>query len=113
VSHPASATLLVDMAHPDVTVSLSGPWADLAEQVIGKAAKGLIADLADAAVAPPEVGREAGDGIPLEIAWLDRQVVVDLELTEDDRNDLAGLGWVVVPPDVTAVRDALNSAGDR
>lgn len=113
VSDPAAENLVVDVAHPAMTVKLSGPWADLVEQVIGDAAKDLIAELADAGVVPPEVGREAGDGIPLEIAWPDRQVVVDLELTADDRDDLAGLGWVVVPPDVTAVRDALSSAGER
>ena len=106
VSQPA-----VDVVQTDVAVSLSAPWQDLVDQVLGEPAKQLLVILAEAALAPPVVGHEVGDGVPLEISWPDAHVVVDLELTDDDRSDLAGMGWVVVPADVTALRDALTNAG--
>ena len=48
----------------------------------------IVRDLADLGVAPPVVGGEAADGIVVEVAWPDQQLVVDLDLTDDDRDDL-------------------------
>ena len=48
------------------------------------------------------------DGLPLSISWPDHQVAVDLDLTDDDRDELAGLGWTVVPPEA-AVRTPSTS----
>jgi len=87
------------------------PWASLLEQVVGEAAAALVRDLAVLDVTPPVVGGEAGDGIVVEIAWPGQRLVVDLDLTDDDRHDLVQDGWTVVAPDATAVQKALEPAG--
>nr|WP_237465854.1 DEAD/DEAH box helicase [Leucobacter luti] len=43
----------------------------------------------------PDVGAELGDGIPVLLAWPERQVCAG-EFSAEDREELVSLGWVVV-----------------
>ena len=49
---------------------------------------------------PPEVGLEGPEGIPLDLAWPDARIAVDVsDLTEADLEDLRRAGWQVLPPE--------------
>lgn len=96
---------------PPASTAYAEPWPSLLEQVVGAAAAALVRDLAALDVTPPVVGGEAGDGIVVEIAWPDRHLVVDLDLTDDERHDLVQDGWNVVQPEAAAVQQALEPAG--
>ncbi|WP_027860122.1 DEAD/DEAH box helicase [Marmoricola sp. URHB0036] len=93
------------------TTTYAEPWRSLLDQAVGETASVLLRQLAGLAVTPPEVGGETGDGLVLEIAWPHHRLVVDLDLSDDDRLELADLGWRVVPPDSGAIQDALEPAG--
>lgn len=59
----------------------------------------------------PVLGHEVGDGIPLAICWPDRRLAVDLELTDEDRPQLAELDWALVAPNAAAIAAALKAEG--
>jgi hypothetical protein len=103
-----TAPVHVDAVTPDVQVELGGPWADLVAQAVGPEQK-VLELLAGHDVPVPTLGHETEDGLPLSISWPDYLVAIDLELTDDDRDELVGLGWIVVPAD--EARAALDRAG--
>ena len=100
-------------ASQTATATYAEPWGSLLQQAMGDAATAFLQELAGIEVPPPVVGGEAGDGIVVEIAWPDLKVVVDLDLPGDDRDELSGLGWIVVAPNIAAVQQALDPAGAR
>ncbi|MEU0265686.1 DEAD/DEAH box helicase [Nocardioides sp. NPDC006303] len=60
----------------------------------------MLVDLAAAHTARPEVGAESAGGVPVPISWPDTAegpIALDLDLTDDDRRDLAAEGWTVLP----------------
>ena len=61
-------------------------------------------------VAPPVVGYEAENGIPLDFAWPDDRIAVCLDLDPDERRVLEMAGWRVFPDDPDAVFAALREA---
>lgn len=93
-------------------VALAEPWASLHREAVG-AEKVVIEQLAVGGFAVPVLGYETGDGLPIDIAWPDYKVALDMELDDTDREELAGLGWTVVAPEISAIRDALARAGDQ
>ena len=92
----------------DIAVELAGPWAEVVRQAVG-AERSVLELLAGQGVKIPTLGHETPDGLPLSVSWPDHMVVVDLDLTDDDRVELAEAGWVVVPPEDAA--GALERAG--
>ncbi len=106
----AQAAPRVDVARPDVEVQLAGPWGQLVAEALGPERR-VLELLADLGVSLPTLGHETPEGVPLSVSWPHFKVVVDVELDDEDRNELAGLGWVVVAPE--AVPDALDRAGDH
>jgi len=77
---------------------LSGAWRDAYEQA-DHAGQELINKLAETALPAPDVGEEV-DGIPVEISWPTRRIVVDLGLDDAERRHLTSTGWTVCAPDV-------------
>ncbi len=77
---------------------------------------GLLVELAHRGDVPvPTIGAEGSDGIPLDVAWPDSRIVVDVAgMPEDDRRDLERGGWRVLgADDVDAVVAAvLNDRED-
>jgi hypothetical protein len=84
-----------------IDLAATGPERDLLLALAGRG--GLI---------PPEVGFEGPEGIPLDLAWPDARVAVDVaELSTDDLDDLGRAGWHILPPDVDAIVRTLTEAG--
>ena len=61
----------------------------------------------------PQVGFETSDGIPVPVAWTDRRIAADVNLSDDDRVDLASAGWLVIEASIDAVRSALAQTGAK
>jgi hypothetical protein len=88
-----------------------GAWADAYDAALTEIEKELISALADQDVAPPTVGAEGPDGIPLDICWPAHRVAVAFaHMSQQDRSDLAGHGWYLVEPDPAQVATALTRA---
>lgn len=68
--------------------------------------------LAALGVAAPELGLEAGDGIPITFAWSGSHVAVDFEWDDRDRADLEDEGWTVVAAQPELVAAALTGQGN-
>lgn len=80
------------------TVELAPEWAALAEYAT-TAERSLIEKLATASVPVPELGIEAGDGIPLAFAWRSAKVAIALALQDGEAKALQDAGWTLVDPD--------------
>lgn len=61
----------------------------------------------------PEVGFETSDGIPVPVAWADQRIAADVNLSDEDRIDLALAGWLVIEATIDAVRNALAQVGAK
>nr|WP_221376999.1 DEAD/DEAH box helicase [Actinoplanes polyasparticus] len=86
-----------------------GAWADLYEAAFSQAEKELIAALADHGVAPPTIGAEGPDGIPLDICWPTVRIAVAFpHMPPEDRTDLTRHGWHLVEPTPDEVVAALT-----
>lgn len=87
-------------------------WVSTHESARDGIERDLIAALAEeGGLVAPVLGFEGPDGIPVDLSWPDQRVAVRLpEMPEDDARDLVAAGWVVVAPDVTAIRHALDGA---
>lgn len=98
-------------AAPADSAPLSTAWEWLL-RVATAAERPLISSLgAIDVVMLPTLGIEVGDGIPLAISWPERTIAVDLDLTDEDRTQLADLGWTLVAPDASMIADALALKG--
>ncbi|KXP05870.1 DEAD/DEAH box helicase [Tsukamurella tyrosinosolvens] len=99
-------------AYPTTAASpvgeLTGPWLEAYESAMEKE---LVLALAASGVPVPVIGDEADGGIPLEIAWPDVRVAIDIGLSDDDRADLASAGWTLTTQDIDTVRTTLNEKG--
>jgi hypothetical protein len=94
---------------------LVGAWADVYEAAAPGEERNLVAVLAaEAALTPPVVGAEGPEGIPLDLAWPDRRVVVAFDhMPPADRADLAAAGWQVVEPSPELIVAALAAAAPQ
>lgn len=73
--------------------------------------RGLLVDLAAGGSVPvPELGHETDAGVPLDVAWPDARVAVDLNVDPDTRRELLDAGWTLVPADAHAVVVAVTAA---
>jgi ATP-dependent helicase YprA (DUF1998 family) len=96
-----------------------GAWATVYDAAAPGEERNLVAALAaHEGLAPPTVGAEGPDGIPLDLSWPDLQVVVAFpHMSPEDRADLAAAGWRLVEPSpelVAAVlADATTSPGGQ
>ncbi|SEB29973.1 DEAD/DEAH box helicase [Rhodococcus koreensis] len=107
---PVPAPTPVPAPEPQAPAGLTGPWLDVYNEVAASDRE-LVTLLAAAAAVPvPEVGEEFR-GIPLEISWPDRKVVVDTGIDDTEREELSAAGWVLCPADPDAVKAALQEAG--
>ncbi|SDS78395.1 protein of unknown function [Nocardioides scoriae] len=70
--------------------------------------RALVIDLHAAGVVGAKIGHEGPDGIPIDLAWPDVSVAVDIGLDDQDRSDLTGTGWRIVRPEIHDIRDALR-----
>ena len=84
-----------------------------ADVMVAGGSEAVVTELAVGGFAVPVLGHETGDGLPIDIAWPDYKVALDIELNDTAREELAGLGWTVVAPEIPAIRDALARAGDQ
>lgn len=78
-------------------VDLSSAWGSLAAFATA-AEKGVIVRLAAASVALPEMGVEAGAGIPISFAWPEPRIAIALDLQDGEAEALAADGWTLIDP---------------
>jgi len=73
--------------------------------------RALLVALADRGSLPaPELGFETDTGVPLDVAWPDARIAVDLDVDDDTRQELAHAGWTLVPADPDAIAEAVAAA---
>ena len=77
---------------------VSAGWASLISQAT-EAEKAILETLSRHAIPKPELGYESDGGIPMSIAWPDERLVVVVDVSDDERDELAGEGWSVVQID--------------
>lgn len=89
-----------------------GAWAGAYDAAAPGEERRLVTALAaQEGLAPPVVGAEGPDGIPLDLSWPDLQVAVAFgHMTPQDRTDLADAGWRVVEPSPELIAAALADA---
>lgn len=94
-------------ASVEPTTLLPAAWQELLDLATDEE-RHLLVDLAGDGVVPvPELGYETGDGFPLDIAWPDARIAVDLHIDEDVRRDLVDAGWMLVPAEPEAIAAAV------
>ena len=84
-------TLRVD----EVPESLPADWAPLYLAAFGTERE-VLAQLASAGSARPELGFESAGGVPIPVAWPDHLVAADFGLDDADRAALVEEGWTVL-----------------
>ncbi|MEW2591124.1 DEAD/DEAH box helicase [Micromonospora aurantiaca] len=89
-----------------------GAWADVYDAAAPGDERNLVAALAaQDGLAPPVVGAEGPDGIPLDLSWPDQRVAVAFpHMPRQDRVDLAAAGWRVLDPSPDLVAATLAGA---
>ncbi|MFY1654009.1 DEAD/DEAH box helicase [Solwaraspora sp. WMMB762] len=96
-----------------------GAWADVYDAAAPGEERRLVAALAaHDGIAPPVVGAEGPDGIPLDLSWPTLRVAVAFaHMSAQDRADLAEAGWRLVEPTPELVAETvthvLDPAGER
>jgi hypothetical protein len=98
-----------ELVESSATRALHPQWRRLLENAISDSERALLPVLAERGVDLPEQGFESAAGMPIDLSWPDRRIAVDIDLDANDRADLEGEHWVVVPPDVDAIIAALGS----
>ncbi len=88
---------------------LSGGWALLYDAATPGAERELVRALAHVGALPiPVLGVEGPEGIPLDLAWPELRLAVNLRETPSmDNDDLTGVGWRVLVPDVDGIVSAV------
>jgi hypothetical protein len=91
---------------------LSPSWRAIWEDMLDDRSRELVAVLASAdAAVPTGVGEELGvSAIPADLAWSSSRVVVIIDASEDDQQELAAEGWTVLGADPELVLAALAAA---
>ncbi|SBS79303.1 Putative helicase (fragment) [uncultured Mycobacterium sp.] len=103
LEHTGAAPAADSTAHVDLT----GPWQEI-YALVEHESRSLIIDLAYANVAEPTVGEEV-HGIPIEIAWPSRKIVIRSGLTAEECAELTAGGWTVCDPDAESIKAALHN----
>ncbi|HEY3736088.1 MAG TPA: DEAD/DEAH box helicase [Jatrophihabitans sp.] len=103
-------SLLAPVAPPDTgRRPVDFVWGGLFDRARAGAERDLVADLAlQTGLAPPTLGAEVLDGIPIDVAWPTLHVAVDLGLTSEDRTELVEAGWAVLPPEADHIADEVG-----
>ena len=84
-------------------------WEALVAGLLGGAAESnLVLALVTADLPVPGYGLEVANGIPVDFAWPAAKVAVLLDPLESDAADLDAEGWLLVPPDPTAIATAVT-----
>ena len=71
----------------------------------------VIAAIAAAEVPVPTLGYETPAGLPIAVSWPDHRIAVDLDLEPEDQTELSDEGWLLVAPEVPAIKESLASLG--
>ncbi|WP_256977282.1 DEAD/DEAH box helicase [Rhodococcus sp. RS1C4] len=106
-----SSTGAPDQVEAVDTGSLTGPWREVYDGVIGPV-QALVTALAASGVPVPEVGEEVS-GLPVELSWPALRVAVDPTLGNTDRKELSEAGWTLCAADTESVVRALEDAATR
>ncbi|GAA3571360.1 DEAD/DEAH box helicase [Microlunatus spumicola] len=85
-------------------------WADLLGQATDEVERAVILGLGSTHEDLPRLGYETDEGVPVGISWPDRQIAVDHELTDEERDRMHSAGWRLVPPEAEAVIALLRSS---
>jgi len=89
---------------------LSPQWQELVE-LASDEERALLVDLAGRGSVPvPELGFETDAGVPLDLAWPDVRIAVDLDVDDQTRQELADAGWTWVAPDPDVIANAVVAA---
>ncbi|GAB2776637.1 DEAD/DEAH box helicase [Nocardioides salsibiostraticola] len=95
-------------AASEAPAGLRGSWVALTEAATD-AEREVLLLLAEHALEQPKLGFEV-DGLPLSVSWPDKKIVLDLDLTDEDRVDVRAHGWTIVPGQIDQLRDALEGS---
>lgn len=91
-------SLLLQQEPIEIPGSLPRDWTEIYVSAFVSERELLLA-LAEAGAPRPELGFESAGGIPITLAWPDRLIAVDYGFEAQDRLDLQGEGWKVLPID--------------
>lgn len=105
-----AVTSAAPSASQRMLAALAGMWALLPIEQMSQMEYDLSSALAmNQSIVPiPEVGIETDDGIPLDFAWKEHHVAVLMEPDDETVDELRAEGWLVVPPDVESILNALG-----
>lgn len=105
-----TTTSLVASTTPPGPGRLLGAWADAYDAAAPGEERKLIATLAAYdGLAPPVVGAEGPDGIPLDLSWPWSRIAVAFDhMPAQDRADLEAAGWRVVTPSPKLIAAVLS-----
>lgn len=90
-------------------VGLSPAWQELVDLASDVERQLLLVLAGYGSLPAPHLGYET-DGIPLDLAWPDARIAVDLDIDEDVRRELSDAGWLLVPADPSAIAAAVAGA---
>jgi len=91
-------------------VALPPVWQALVD-LASDAERAILVDLAGRGTVPvPALGFETDDGTPIDLAWPEERIAVELDGDDVTRAELAATGWTWVPPDPDAIAAALAGA---
>jgi hypothetical protein len=95
-----------------VPAGLDIGWSEAWQSASAGLERDLIVTLATrGAPAPPAVGAEGPEGIPLDLSWPQVHVVgATSRMPDEDRQDLEAAGWQIIEPQPDAIVAALASA---
>lgn len=98
------------LASEVLAAGLAPQWQHLVE-LASDQERALLVELAGRGSVPvPELGFETAAGVPLDLAWPDVRIAVDLDVDDQTRQELADAGWTWVAPDPDVIADAVVAA---
>ncbi len=91
-------------------IDVSYAWETALRVIYVPGAEQLVSELSALDIPVSDwIGEEIGEhGIPVDLAWSNVRVAVQLEPNEADERDLVSEGWQVVPPEASAIARALG-----
>jgi len=107
--YAGTAPAVLKAAEGTHLAELPSEWQDVAD-FASEAERELLVDLAGLGTVPiPTLGFEAEDGSPIDLAWPEERIAVDLAGDDATRQELIAAGWTWVAPERDAIAAAFAS----
>lgn len=108
-SELASGTVGAPQLSSPEAVALTPAWQELIDLATDDERQLLLVLAEYESLPTPYLGYET-DGVPVDLAWPDVRIAVDLNLDQDVRRELSDAGWLLVPADPSAIATAVARA---